>query len=528
MHRRRFLAMAGLAGAGVAVSSSGLANFAPYYAGSHGRALFLRNPFTLGVASGSPTSDGFVIWTRLAPDPLYLDPAEPGGVPLRRHVDGITLDYEIALDPEMRQIERRGSALAEAEHGFSVHQVIEGLPPERPYWYRFRHGQHASSIGQCLTLPRPGRPATGIRLGFTSCANLERGYFAGYRHLADETPDLVFMLGDYIYEQVDHTRPVVRRHSDNAVPTTLDTYRRRYAQYRLDPDLQRLHASAPTLVTWDDHEVENDYAADWSERFTTPQAFALRRQAAYRAFYEHMPVRRRPTRTGLAIHDCVTIGDIARISLLDGRQYRSRGACYGVPGSGGGHLVDSLSCPELLDPARTMLGIDQEKWLAGNLATSPARWNLLAQNVIMAELGANDGGKVTAWTDAWDGYPAARSRLLQSLTPARNPVVLSGDIHSFWSNTLTGPGGKAVASEFVTSSITSDGPPQDHLDRLRASHGHLHFAESRKRGYTIVAIDGGTLTTHFRMLGDVTDARTGRSTLRSFVIEDGKVGAVNA
>ena len=220
-------------------------------------------------------------------------------------------------------------------------------------------------------------PAAQVKLGFTSCANYERGYFTGYRHLAAEQPDLVLMLGDYIYEQVEKNRPVLRRHSDNEVPTTLDGYRRRYAQYRLDPDLQNLHAVAPTLVTWDDHEVENDYAGDWSEKFTPQATFARQRQAAYRAFYDHMPVRNRPTATGLDIYDSVTIGDLARISLLDGRQYRTRGACYATPNQGGGHQVDSVTCPELLDPSRSMLGLRQEQWLGGNLATSPARWNIV-------------------------------------------------------------------------------------------------------------------------------------------------------
>ncbi|WP_374654868.1 alkaline phosphatase [Dongia sp.] len=527
--RRRFLFSTGATLAGIAVSSSGLANFSPYYAHRRSRnpLASTRNPFTLGVASGSPRDDGFMLWTRLAPDPLAGDVDRPGGIAPGDHPRGIVLDYEIALDPDMRQVHAQGRALAEAEHAFSVHLDIAGLMPDRPYWYRFHLGEHSSATGRAVTLPRAGQPASRLRLGFTSCANLERGYFAGYRHLAMEQPDLVLMLGDYIYEQVELTRPVVRRHSDNEVPTTLDGYRRRYAQYRLDADLQNLHAVAPTLVTWDDHEVENDYAGDWSESFAAPHLFAPRRQAAYRAFYEHMPVRARPASSGLRIHDSVTFGDLARISLLDGRQYRTRGACYGAPDRGGGHLVDSISCPELLDPTRSMLGREQEAWLRGNLATSPARWNLMAQNVIMAELGTVEEGKVTAWTDAWDGYPAARTRLLRQMAAARNPVVFSGDIHSFWSNDLM-LDGRAVASEFVTSSITSDGPPQDHLDAKRAAHAHLRFAESRRRGYSLVEISGGTLATHFRSLSDVADPNAARSTLASFVIEDGRIGAAAA
>lgn len=528
--RRQFLIAAGAALGGVAVSSSGFANFAPYYAHRRSRNPLpgTVDPFSLGVASGSPTSGGFVLWTRLAPHPLSTEAAMPGGIALRDHQAGIQLDFEIAADPAMRHILRQGTARAEAEHGFSVHLSVEGLTADRPYWYRFHLGPHTSAVGRAVTLPRAGRPASHLTFGVTSCANYERGYFAGYRHLAAEQPDLVLMLGDYIYEQVETGRPVLRRHSDAAVPTTLDGYRRRYAQYRLDPDLQSLHAAAPTLATWDDHEVENDYAGDWSERFTPPADFARQRQAAYRAFYEHMPLRYRPTPAGLDIFDSVSVGDLARISVLDGRQYRSRGACYAAPDRGGGHRVDSLTCPELLDPSRSMLGLRQEQWLGGNLATSPARWNIVAQNVIMAELDAHDAtGAVTAWTDAWDGYPAARRRLLAQLGRARNPVVFSGDIHSFWNNDLT-LDRRAIATEFVTSSITSDGPPQSHLQSMLDAHPHVHFADSRARGYTLVQIRAGALTSHFRTVSDVTDPEAALATLRSFVIEDGRVGAVAA
>lgn len=536
VNRRRFLVAGGLALTGVVVSSSGLANFAPRILRRSRNPLPGANyPFQLGVAAGSPTADGFVLWTRLATDPLSPDPMQPGGIASAAYGAGIMVDFEIARDPGMRHVVTRGSAFAEADYGFSVHLPISGLSPERPYWYRFHLGSATSQIGRATTLPLPGQPVGQLRLGFAACSNYERGYFSAYRHLAAEQPDLTLFLGDYIYEQVEQHRPVLRRHSDAVVPQDLNGYRRRYAQYRQDPDLQALHAASTTLATWDDHEVEDDYAGAWSERFTPRAVFLAQRRAAYQAFYEHMPLRSRPTENGLTVHDCITYGDLARISLLDGRQFRDPGACYGAPDRGGGHLVNSVDCPELLDPARSMLGAAQEQWLAGNLRHSPARWNMMAQNVIMAPLGKrDDDGRVTAWTDAWDGYPLARERLMALLRdgPVRNPVVYSGDIHSFWHNDLVAHAGQPdaapIGTEFVVSSITSDGPPHDQLQGHVARHAHVHFADSRYRGYALAELSGGTMLTHFRTVADVSDPLSARGTLASFVIEDGQQGAAVA
>src|SRR4029079_12012010 len=190
----------------------------------------------------------------------------------------------------------------------------------RSYWYRFIARGAESRIGRAATLPAVGTKLDRLRVGFVSCANYERGHFAAYRHLADEQPDIVLFLGDYIYEYADTRRPVVRRHSDGGEAPDLRTYRNRYAQYRLDADLQRLHAIAPALMTWDDHEVQNDYADQWSMDFQEPSQFLIRRAAAYRAFYEHMPLRARsrPDGAHLRLYERYTFGDLAEISLLDG------------------------------------------------------------------------------------------------------------------------------------------------------------------------------------------------------------------
>ena len=246
------------------------------------------DPFPLGVASGDPLSDGFVLWTRLAPEPLSRDPQAPGGL----STGDILLRFEIAEDPLMQRIVRHGIARAEAAFAHSVHLEVGGLTPGRPYWYRFMTQDATSAIGCARTAPDAGQALDHFRFGFVSCSNYEQGYFAAYRHLAAEAPDLVLFLGDYIYETVQpKEKAVVRRHSDGEVPTTLTGYRNRYAQYRLDPDLQALHATAPALVIWDDHEVQNDYAGEWSSTFEPPALFLKQRAAAYQAFYEHMPLR---------------------------------------------------------------------------------------------------------------------------------------------------------------------------------------------------------------------------------------------
>ena len=253
----------------------------------------------------------------------------------------VTVGYEIADDPGMREIVRRGEAVAEQAFAYSVHLDVRGLQPGRPYWYRFLSGDAASRVGRASTLPAPGAGLERLRFGFVSCSNYEHGYFSAYRHLADENPEIVLYLGDYIYEHIEERRPVVRRHSDGIEAATLPTYRNRHAQYRLDPDLQRLHAEVPALITWDDHDVQNDYADKWSQYFDDPELFLLRRAAAYQAFYEHMPLRpivSRPEGPRMRIYDRFSFGDLIEISMIDGRQYRSREPCYAPPDKGGMHL----------------------------------------------------------------------------------------------------------------------------------------------------------------------------------------------
>ena len=449
----------------------------------------------------------------------------------------VPISYEIATNSTMRQITRRGEATAEEAFAYSVHVDVRGLKSGRPYWYRFTSGSATSRVGRTATLPAPETSTDRLRFGFVSCSNYEHGYFSAYRHLADENPEFVVFLGDYIYETIEEKRAIVRRHSDGIVAATLPTYRNRYAQYRLDPDLQRLHAEVPALVTWDDHEVQNDYADKWSETFDDPERFLLRRTAAYRAFYEHMPVRpmlSRPEGPVMRIYDRFAYGDLVQISMIDGRQYRSREACYAPPNKGGTHLETDAACPERRDAGRTMMGFAQEAWLYSTLAHSKAQWNLIAQDVLMAQVRVKQNNDYGFSTDDWDGYPANRTRLLRRIldTKVSNPVVLSGDIHSFFANDLrldfddqTSP---IVATEFVGTSISSYGPPYDLISQALPDNPHVHFFESRRRGYVSVDIARAGMQARMKNVSDVKDPKADITTLRTFAVEGGRPGVATA
>ena len=523
--RRRFV---GAAGGGLAtIAAPGVMRIAAAQSWRAG------NPFSLGVASGAPRPDGFVLWTRLAPEPLSTNPQTPGGM----SGADVSLRYEIATDPGMTKIVRHGTATAEQTFAYSVHLDVAGLQPGRSYWYRFLSGDAVSTTGRAITLPAADSGVEKLRFGFVSCSNYEHGYFSAYRHLTAEHPEFVLFLGDYIYETIEQYRPIVRRHSDGVEAATLPTYRNRHAQYRLDPDLQDLHVQVPAIVTWDDHDVQNDYADKWSETFDDPAQFLIRRAAAYQAFYEHMPVRpilSRPTGPVMRVYDRFTLGDLIEISLLDGRQYRSRQACYAPPNKGGAHLETNASCPERLDAGRTMLGFGQEAWLHAGLAHSKARWNLLAQDVLMAQLRRKQDGIDAFWTDDWNGYPANRARLLRHIHDAKvsNPVVISGDIHSFLANDLKldfdDQNSPTVATEFVGSSISSYGPPYEPIARVLPDNPHVHFFDSRRRGYVLVDLTANAMQTQMRVVSDARDPKATIATLRAFAVEGGRPGVVAA
>src|SRR5229473_2404268 len=394
-------------------------------------------PFTLGVASGYPSPSGVVLWTRL----MGLDPLE---IPVR---------WEVAADEAMRQVILSGETTADPAWAHSARVEVQGLEPDRWYWYRFTAGDAQSPAGRTRTAPP-------VRFAFASCQQYEQGFFGAYRHIVADQPDLVAFLGDYIYES-SWGNDLVRSH-DAPEPYSLEDYRARHALYRSDPDLQAAHAACPWIVTWDDHEV--DYADDRPEDGMARDQFLERRAAAYRAYYEHLPLppRMRPEGPNMRIYAQVGWGQLARFYLLDDRQYRSWHACPRPRRRGGSNTVDVEACPRLVSPGRTMLGRTQERWLENALADSRAGWNVIAQQTAMAQFDQKPGPGRRAWTDGWDGYPAARKRLLDYIgsRKIRNTVVIGGDVHSFNVSQLKldfdAADSAVVASEFVGTSNRSE------------------------------------------------------------------------
>jgi alkaline phosphatase D len=476
-------------------------------------------PFSLGVASGYPRPDGAVLWTRLAPRPL-----EPGGgmVPL-----AVPVRWEVARDEGFQSIAASGTAYADPEWAHSVHVEPAGLEPDRMYWYRFHAGEATSPVGRTRTAPALGALPGRLRLGVGSCQHYEQGLYAAYRHAVADDLDLFLHVGDYIYESAGRADGV-RQHG-LPEPVTLEDYRTRFALYKTDPDLQAAHASCPWLVVWDDHELENDYAGDRSENDDDPAWFLLRRAAAYKAYYEHMPLRRQmvPLGPNMRIYTRVRYGQLADFHLLDDRQYRTYQPCP-APGQGGSNVVGD--CAERLDPRATLLGERQERWLAAGLDASKARWNLLGQQTLMAQADCKGGPGQVFGTDCWDGYPAARRRLLGYLAERRpaNPVVLGGDLHSYWVADLKpdfdDERSPTVASEFVTTSITSHPPPESEIRTVLSEGPHFQFATGTRRGYLRLDLTPERLTADMRALTSVQTRDSACETLASFVVEDGRPG----
>lgn len=493
-----------------------------------------RDPFTLGIASGDPTPDGIVLWTRLAPDPL----AEDG----RAGMDDreVEVRWQLAADEGFRRIVRSGTAIAVADEGHSVHIELNGLTPGRDYWYRFRTASHRSEVGRTRTAPAPLSTAP-IEFVTTSCANWEEGWFTAYSHIAKSTPDLIFNLGDYLYEYQQGFKPIskgdVRAHAGGRLRTLAD-YRRRHAQYKTDADLQAAHRAAPWVVVPDDHEVANNWTSEFAARKSDRRHFSAMRAAAFQAYWEHMPLRRSsyPTDGQMQLFRTLRWGRIANFHVLDTRQYRSPLRCQEGPENP--DQVTCLAQAEQSDPSRTVLGPRQEAWLAEQMGTSQSVWNFLAQQIMVAAKprSVNANGNVlpheAVTVDSWDGYPGARDRLLASVqaTGLRNFVVLTGDVHQHWAADIHRDFGAAglppIGVELVTSSISTggDGHPQKKWvsDQLRR-HPYLRYWDGR-RGWIRCRADMETLRADYHVVPKVSQPWSPGPIAASFQVVDGIPG----
>lgn len=482
-------------------------------------------PFTLGVASGDPSPDGFVLWTRLAPKPLELH----SGMAMTK----AAVSWEVATDAAFASVVAHGEEIARPELGHSVHAEVTGLQPNRPYFYRFHMGAATSPIGRAKTLPALGASLDHVRFIAGGCNNYENGWFTAYRRLSEE-PDVDFFwhYGDYIYEGtgVRH-RPndkfVRPHHADE--PYSLDDYRARYAQYKLDPDLQAAHAALTWWVTWDDHETDNNWASRYDQDGTPPDIFDLRRQASAQAYYENMPLRRTsfPHGTAIQIFRQASYGDLLDCWFLDTRQFRDDQPC--------GDNMKTV-CPEALDPKRTIMGAEEERWLFNGLAKGKRRWNLIANQVMMMPLDRRQGdGDAPLWNmDSWAGYPAARKRLLDHLQAQkiRNVVVTTGDEHQNFASELRtrGTEGPALATEFLGTSITSGGDGQDLNPRnvaILKHNPHCPFINSQ-RGYVVHDVGRERWDATFKVLDKVTTKDGTLSTRAKFSVARGQPGLQKA
>ena len=483
---------------------------------------FGQNPFTLGVASGDPTPDGIVLWTRLAPRPAEPESLGHRAIPVR---------WRVAADHRLRHVVAKGVAHAPAELAHSVHVEVDGLRPGRDYFYQFDARDEESPVGHFRTAPAHDEMARRIRFAFATCQDWPSGYYTAYRDMLKQDLDLVLHLGDYTYEYgiggtTGRGIPAPEGFAEETVD--LRTYRLRHTLYKLDPDLQAAHAKFPFTVIWDDHEVQNDYSGLAPEWGSPSPEFTARRAAAYQAYYEHMPIRSavaRFPRNNLRIYRRLKYGKLAEFTMLDDRQYRTDNPC----GDG-----EALRCEEALTGEYTMLGRRQEAWVAEGFSRSSARWNIIGQQLLLAELEHANIQDEWYWNDAWDGYPLARKRLLTEVAESgvRNPVFLTGDWHSTFVNDLKvdfkDPHAPTVATEFVTPAITTggDGTPYGPYYRpMIPFNPHIKYYEGDRRGYFTATVTRKEMRLDLRFVTSVEDPNGTGYAERSWVVEDGEPGA---
>jgi alkaline phosphatase D len=519
--RRRFLAGAAAAVVGIASGCSDegdgtAATTTLPAAGSttsttRHTARLAGDPFGMGIASGDPLIDAVVIWTRLAPDPVALDGL--GAMP----PDPVDVVWEVATDDRFTSQVSGGVFTAEPDHAHAVHVDVTGLEPATDYHYRFKVGEFTSPTGRTRTLP-DGSPRR-FGLAVANCQWFEAGSYGAYRHLLDEDIDLVLHLGDYIYEFAGNPGGSGRTTYPDHQLADLTDFRLRYASYRLDADLRAAHARFPFVLTWDDHEVANNYAGDTVPGGASPEVVRELRAAAYQAWWEHLPVRLDPPQgPDLAVRNEFAVGDLARIYVLDERQDADTPPCRDLVEGDFGDCADRASGD------RTLLGVDQEAWFEEASSAGGVTWNVIGNPVCLAGIdGGSDAGPAY-YLDSWDGYPSAQSRFIGQLAGLDNPVVLTGDYHQGMVLEVRerpfDQSSPLVATEFMAppvSSVLFGADVSARTPQLRQQFDD--------HGYLTVEIEPERLTARFRILADVADPATAVSTGATWQVTPGDPAA---
>jgi alkaline phosphatase D len=473
--------------------------------------------FAEGVASGVPARGGMALWTRLS------------------EVEGpARLQLEVARDEGFRRVVYRRRLTAVADNDLCADVVVPAarLRPGRRYWYRFETATEESPVGTFRTLP-PRGSTDPVRIGFWTCQHFIAGHYAAHAALTEEPDlDLVVCLGDYIYEYGEAARIPGREDrigaNGDGNARTLDDYRAKYRLYRSDERLRELHRRHATAYLWDDHEVANNY---WREgqNAAVHEGFAERRNAAYRAWFEHQPVRRM-ARSGPGasrIYHALPLGGLADLFFIDCRQYRDPQPCSDAPLS---------PCPTRNDP-RTMLGAEQKAWLKEAMGRSRAPWKLLVNGLMMAGLDQPAPG-FSKYLDTWDGYGAERQEIVSfwRSQEIRDVLVMTGDDHDNYAGAVTTTGhsdGEPGAVEFVVPSVTSDntseliGGSEQGADlseqNTRDLNPHLALVDQRRHGYCVLELNGSEARVEFRHVADREDPQSPVATSYRLRVPRGEV-----
>ncbi len=527
--------------AGVATLAGVAGGLASGTAAAKPRSTSSTTGFLHGVASGDPLPDGVVIWTRVTPT--------PGSTPGSGTGPDVQVTWQVSTDDRFRRVVAKGATVTGGARDHTVSVDVRGLAPATTYWYRFTNEGRRSPIGRTRTAPAPGAGVASVTAGVVSCANWQAGAFAAYRHLAERDDlDVVLHLGDYLYEYAPgeyQARDVVVRPHDPPVETTLlEHYRRRHAQYKTDPDLQRLHARTPFVVTWDDHESANDAWSGGAENHdeSTEGTWSDRRAAATRAYAEWMPVRFGPDGR---LYRRLGFGSLASISMLDLRSYRDQQASSPVDSG-----ID--------DPDRSITGTEQMTWLLEGLSSEAVQWKIVGNPVMITPVrfpstlstgeiaavrqltGSSGIDGVPYNVDQWDGYTADRHRVVRHLRDRAiaDTVFLTGDIHSAWAcdipaDPLTYPAsGDSVATELVCTSVTSDNlddilrvPPRSASlaveSAFRAANPHVKHLDFDSHGYSVVVVTPAALRMDWFALDERTDPASPARLSTSWMVDAG-------